>query len=377
MAPQPVSAARQRAEAMTGDASLVTGPLAGHHHETYVLSLPDGGGPIKVREPRSPILWFDRRCFRSEEELLRALKPYVPQVPGIVEVEGVGFQRFIEGRTLGAGHQDRRDRRDGRDRREGRRVPDAVLDQIVGLFRSLVTVTPGMLPVERRCSPEDAPQDGDSDGFLRRLVVFIADQVYERNRAEFGGLFRDLGVVDETLTRLEKNVSGLTQRPFSLLHADLHRHNIVIDPRGSLWAIDWELAMVGDPLYDLATHLYLMRYPVDQERRLIGAWCDTVESVRPGASRAWRRDLPLIMDFKRAQSVFTDVIRVALALCHPSGLRWADLPRAAGELERVILAAAVPLGLDEIPGRVRITRALIKWHSRPAARRPVLRTLTP
>ncbi|MER7055460.1 phosphotransferase [Streptomyces sp. NPDC000351] len=333
---------------MNCGSSLVKGPLKGYHHETYVLSPPGGPGPVKLREPRSTSLWFDRRCFRSEEELLRGLKGRVDRVPDVVDVAGMGLQTFIEGRTLGAHRW-----------RWGRRLPDAVFEQIVTLFRQMVPITAETLRVERRCSPQDAPEDGDTDGFLKRLIVFVGEQVYEANRADLGGLFEDLGVGDESLVRLEKSVAGLTGRPFCLLHADLHRENLVLDPRGRLWTIDWELAMVGDPLYDLATHLYLMRYPADQEARMIREWCEVVEAVRPGSSRAWKRDLRLITDFKRAQSVYTDTIRAAMSLRDQSGFRWAALPRAAGKLHDVLTAAAGPLGLEDVPGRREIMTALI------------------
>jgi hypothetical protein len=119
--------------------------------------------------------------------------------------------------------------------------------------------------------------------------------------------------------------------------------------------------MIGDPLYDLATHLYLMDYRADQRERVVRAWCDAVESVRPGASREWERDLRLITGFKRAQSVFTDVVRVSLSLRTASGPRWAALPRAAGRLQRIISRAAGPLGLDEVPGTVKVMAALARW----------------
>ncbi|MFJ3208940.1 MULTISPECIES: phosphotransferase [Streptomyces] len=335
---------------MSGGPALVRGPLKGYHHETYVIWPPGAAGPVKFREPRSAGLWFDRRCFQSEEELLRGLKGRIDQVPDIVDIGGLDLQTFIEGRTLGAY------------RRWGRRVPDVLFEQIVRLFRHMVPITADTLHVERRCSPQDAPEDGDSAGFLRRLVVFAEEQVYAANQAEFGGLFRDLGVGEESFTRLEESVCGLSERPFCLLHADLHRENFVVDPRGRLWTIDWELAMVGDPLYDLATHLYLMRLPADQEARMVREWCEVVESIRPGSSRGWERDLPLITDFKRAQSLFTDTIRLALSLRDESGFRWSALPRAAGKLERVLGAAAAPIGLASVPGRPQIMAALVRWH---------------
>ncbi len=341
---------------MNDGSSLVRGPLKGYHHETYVLSPPGGAGRVKLREPRATSLWFDRRCFQSEEELLRGLKGRVDRVPEVVDVEGMGLQTFIEGRTLGA------------HRRAGRPVPDAVFEQIVGVFRQMVPITAETLHVERRCSPQDAPADGDTDAFLKRLVVFVEEQVYATNREECGGLFAELGVRDEALVHLKKNVAGLSERPFCLLHGDLHRENFIIDPQGDLWTIDWELAMVGDPLYDLATHLYLMRYPADQEERLIGEWCEVVEGIRPGSSRAWENDLRLITAFKKGQSVFTDTVRAAKSL-RETGFRWAALPRVAGKLHDALAAAADPLGLEGVPSRRQVAAALVRWHRESAGTR--------
>ncbi|MFF8016077.1 phosphotransferase [Streptomyces sp. NPDC007929] len=335
---------------MSGDPSLVKGPLKGYHHETYVLSLPGRAGAVKVREPRAEILWFDRRCFGSEEELLKALQPHLSRIPDIVDVGGMALQAFIEGRTL------------GEQRRPGRRVCDGTFGQIVDVFGEMVRITPDMLDVERRCEDRDRAEDGDSDGFLERLVVFVEKQVYEKNHRNFAGLFHALGISEESFTLLRKQVLGLRERPFCLLHADLHRENFVLDPRQRLWVIDWELAMLGDPLYDLATHLYLMRYPADQEQRMVGAWCRVVEETRAGGSAGWEQDLPKILDFKRAQSVFTDVIRVALSLREEWGFNWVAVPVAAARLQKILTAAARPLGLTRVPSRSQIMTALVRWH---------------
>ncbi|MFF5571162.1 phosphotransferase [Streptomyces luteogriseus] len=342
---------------MSGDPNLVKGPLKGYHHETYVLALPGRTGAVKIREPRAEILWFDRRCFRSEEELLKALQAHLSRVPQIVDVGGMPLQSFIEGRTL------------GEHRRPGRRVVDATFGQIVDVFREMVRVTPPMLSVERRCEDRDRAEDGDSDGFLERLIVFVEEQVYEKNHRTFAGLFHALGISEESFTLLRKHVLGLQERRFCLLHADLHRENFVLDPDQRLWVIDWELAMLGDPLYDLATHLYLMRYPADQENRMVREWCRVVEEVRPGGSSGWERDLPMILDFKRAQSVFTDVIRVALSLREEWGFNWMAVPVAAVRLQKILAAAARPLGLAQVPSRPQIMAALVRWHGEREASR--------
>ncbi|WP_262061457.1 aminoglycoside phosphotransferase family protein [Streptomyces sp. STR69] len=348
MTPQ-LTGVRRRAAELVGESGVVDGPLEGYHHETYVLTMPGKTRIVKLREPRERILWFDRRCFRSEEALLRALDGRISRIPVIHEVEGMALQVFIEGRTLKSRTWD------------DRWVPDAVHGQIVDLFRELAQVTPNTLKVERSCEVEDRAEDGDCDDFLDRLIVFVEKQVYEKNSPDFGRLFTDLGLHPDAFVQLRKNVSGLTRRDFSLLHADLHRENFVLDPLNQLWSIDWELAMLGDPLYDLATHLYLMSYPADQERRMAEDWARAVRGVRPRSARGWADDLDRILAFKRAQSVFTDVIRLSLSLRDGSNIHEARLPAAVRKLQTIMTAAAEPLGLAEIPSGYRIAEALVRW----------------
>ena len=327
---------------------MISGPLKGYHHETYVLTMPGETRIVKLHEPRERILWFDRRCFRSEEALLRELHGRISRIPVIHDVEGMALQVFIEGHTLKSG------------RWGDRRIPEEVHGQIVDLFRELAHVTPNTLEVEHSCEAKDRADDGDCDGFLERLVVFVEDQVYEKNSPDFGRLFTDLGLHPDAFAQLRKNVSGLTRRDFCLLHADLHRETFILDPLNQLWSIDWELAMLGDPLYDLATHLYLMSYPADQERRMAEDWARAVRGVRPSSARGWAEDLDRILAFKRAQCVFTDVIRLSLSLRDGPNVNWVRLPSAVRKLQAIMTAAAAPLGLAEIPSRSRIAAALVR-----------------
>lgn len=367
MSPEAASLTRQRAVEMSGDESVVVGPLLGYHHETYVFPLPGTAGgaqPVrwKCREPRGGLLWFDRRCFVSEEQLLVSLGGRISGIPEIIEAGGVRLQRFVEGRTLGALCP------------SGLPVPDAVCRQIVRLFSELAEVTPETLPVERRCRAADRPENGDTDGFLERLVAFTEERVFWGNQQRFGTLFAELGLSGDCFKQLRKHVAGLSERPFCLLHADLHRENFIVDPDGRLWTIDWELALFGDPLYDLATHLYLMRYPARQAQHMARRWAAAVEGVRAGSAHGWQRDLHRLIGYKRAQSVFTDVIRVALSLDPGPDTLGRQLAEARRKLHRILAAAAGPLGLDSVPGHRQIEAALRGWvgdqdRSRPVARR--------
>lgn len=348
------STGRRRAGEMSADPDEVEGPLSGYHHETYVFPLPvetrvGGGGRWKCREPRESLLWFDRRCFDSEERLLTELQGHIDNIPDLIEVEGTVLQRFIEGDTLGALHA------------SGTAVPDEQFDQILALFRQLVAVTPHTLLVKRRCEPRDRAPEADSAGFLDRLIFFTEERVYGDNLPEYGELFADLKLDFDSFKQLRKHVAGLRDRPFCLLHADLHRENLIVDRERRLWAIDWELAMFGDPLYDLATHLYLMRYPLDQERRMTERWCALVESIRPGSSRGWRQDLPRLLDYKKAQSVFTDVIRTSQSLRLEAKADRNLLRRASWTVWDVLSRGAQPLGVEAVPSAPAIEAALARW----------------
>jgi len=353
------SPARDRAAEMSGHPSAVEGPLEGYHHETYVIPLPEavaGGdaGRGKCRSPRENLLWFDRRCFRSEERLLLALRGHMDgaAVPRVYTVADETFlQEFIEGRTLGDLYP------------SGEPVPDAIVDQLFVLFEKLADIAPGDLSVERRCTPDDRSDDHDCAGFLERLVLFAEERVYRYNRPRLGTLFDELGLGDGCFGALRERVAGLRPRRFCLLHADLHRENFVVDAGGRLWTIDWELAMFGDPLYDLATHLHLMRYPRWQHRLVAKRWAQVMEerwagSIWEGGTEGWEEDLEKLLDFKRAQSVFTDVVRATEFLTRGPGHDDGILTREARRVHSVLTAAERPLRLPCVPSPERIAAAL-------------------
>lgn len=349
------SAAGAHTPRASGGVDALVGPFKGYHNETYVLPLPGtevGQGDSwrwKFKSPRESILWFDRRCFLSEEELLVALAGRVTRIPEVKVEDGFRLQRFVEGKTLGASVA------------HGIRLPDAWVDQIITLFGELAGIAPHSLTVKRRCLRDDRAESGDSDGFLEGLIRFTEDHVYLANRPSFGGLFKDLGIGRSSFSVLRDRVAGMERRPFCLLHGDLHRENFIVDHRGELWVIDWELAMVGDPLYDLATHLHLMAYAPEQADEVARRWSLAVEEVLPGGSAGYKEDLDRLLDYKRAQSVFTDVIRTAQTLDTTEHRDDERLTPAATKLREVLAAATDALGLGTPPSRAHIANALERW----------------
>ncbi|WP_405599389.1 aminoglycoside phosphotransferase family protein [Streptomyces sp. NBC_01410] len=363
MAGHTASEVHRQAAELSGGARGIVGPLKGYHHETYALPLPEENllsaryARGKLRAPRPGVLWFDRRCFTSEDRLLMALQGRIDRIPETVEVaENVFLQGFIEGRTL------------ARWQLPGRSLAAGHVLQLRRLFRELVTIKVDELKdVPRTCETHGQRPacDDDSTAFLSRLIDFTGQRVYDDNAEQYGTLFEELGVRREALAGLGDSATLLTSRPFTLIHGDLHRHNFIVDTAGALWTIDWELAMIGDPLYELATHLHLMRYSPREEARIAELWAQEVEAARPGSSASWQQDLPRLLAYKRTQSVFTDVIRTAEALGPRTDPNWRALPRAAWKIRRALAAARDPLELKSVPTLRQVVSAYTRWFRLP------------
>ncbi|MGP4110001.1 phosphotransferase family protein [Streptomyces sp. 4N509B] len=317
------------------------------NHRIWNILRPSGElasmGPLKAGRARPGVHRFDPRCFESEEDLLVELAllgvARIPQVhrigPADLLVHG-----YIEGETLAA------------HRPPGTPLTSRQLRQLMDRFAGLAAIPPASLELVHGC-PADARPHGSRE-FLRGLIRFTRRHVYAVHRPELHGLFGRLGLHAGVLAEdgpLARAANRLTHRPFCLLHGDLHRDNLIVARAdGALWTIDWELALLGDPVYDLATHLHLMGYPAAQERRVVERWATAVTGSLPGAADGLEEDLPRYRAYKRVQSVFTDVIRQAHAVRAAAPDEVVPrLSRAVDVVTTVLRNAGDDLGLDETP----------------------------
>jgi hypothetical protein len=272
-------------------------------------------------------------------------------VPEVIGDGPVSVHRFIQGRTLGAV------------RGPGSRIRRRHFGQLLELYRSLARYDTGSLADLSRIGSGDPDRagGGDSTAFLLGLIEYTDQRVYRLNRREFGRLFAALGVPDDALARLAKDITDdpLTPRPYILLHGDLHRENLIVDLAGDLWAIDWELAGIGDPLYDLATHLHLMRYPGGQGRRMVRRWAAAVSAECAGAAEGAMEDLPKYLAYKRVQSVYTDVLRAVRSPVAPADRH--ERLHAARPVRDALVAAADALLVDRVPTLREIESVLAHW----------------
>ncbi|WP_426569251.1 phosphotransferase family protein [Streptomyces canus] len=331
-------------------------PTSGHHNHNYVVPLTEDvarllgrepGTNVTVRIPRSGAPSVVIRTWRREAAILDAVRGALPHAPEcLVEQPGFAIHSYVEGTPLSAVCVN------------GKPVDTLLVEALAELLARMTEVRVGALPSLPAAWPAGRT---DTQGFLRTLARLADQQIRKPNWHEFGGLFTALGIPEDALLRFAEQVPAMTRRPYSLLHADLHRDNVIVSYDGDppLVCVDWELATYGDPLHDLATHLVRMRYPAQQRSEVIDAWLAAMQRVRPAAVHGLGRDLRHYLDFEWAQSVYPDVMRAARSL--EESCTGKRLDEATAEVRRALKTAARPLGLSNVPTKDEIEKALIRW----------------
>ncbi|CAM5605340.1 hypothetical protein SCANM63S_03218 [Streptomyces canarius] len=331
----------------------------GFHHQNYVVPLSEPvarllgrepGVPVTVRVRRAGALPVVIRTWQNEPAILRAVSRLLPNVPEcLAEGDGFAIHSHVDGVPLSSVCGD------------GKPVDGLLTRALAGLLAETAQVrSSATLPPLPSLWPRNYT---DSQGFLQALARMADLQIRQPNWAVFGGLFAALGVPEDALVRLAERVPAMARRPYSLLHTDLHRDNVIMSYGGDppLVRVDWELASYGDPLHDLATHLVRMRYPDHQEKEVVDAWACAMQAVRPAAVNGVARDLPHYLAFERAQSVYPDVMRAARSL--QDSFDQKSLDEATARVHRALELAAEPLRLGQVPGEREIEGILHRWRA--------------
>jgi aminoglycoside phosphotransferase (APT) family kinase protein len=270
-------------------AARCAGPdaMSGYYHHNVRVDPP--GGPVLVRIPLPGAEQMDLHIW-EEWDVLRAVAPHVDLVPRLLHVSAdppYQIHEFVAGRQL------------NRLAPRGSPVPPAVVPGVLALFDRLSRIPLEALPP----LPEGWPDAEQSSDFAR-LLSGHTQRVHDENRVKFGALFRALRIPDDPLATIVAGWPALRPRPFQLLHADVHRQNLLISPRGVVF-LDWELALWGDPVYDLAVHIHKMTYLDDELRGLLDRW--EAATGLPGTS--WRDDLAAYLRHEQAKSALVHTIR--------------------------------------------------------------------
>jgi aminoglycoside phosphotransferase (APT) family kinase protein len=343
-------------------------PLQGHHHTNYRAPLTSEmasrlrlpvGTPVLVRIPRRDTLRVVFKTWDDETAVLDAIRGRVDHAPVCLDHDRMSsaVHTYVAGVPL-----------------------SRTCDDVRNVARPLITVmAEGLARLTRVDAdavpprPTGWPGPAESREFLRKVVELTERDVREPNWEYFGRTFERLGVRAGALRKLADRVPRMTRRPFSLLHGDLHRDNVIVTSDGEppVVFVDWELASYGDPLHDLAVHLVRTGHTPAQRDAAISAWTRAVREWRPDAANGLAEDLKHYIAFERTLSVFPDVMRTlrSLELQSPSEQQlWTATRRVHGALT----AAAGWLAVDRVPPLTEILWVLERWtqyaHGAPIGR---------
>jgi thiamine kinase-like enzyme len=150
----------------------------------------------------------------------------------------------------------------------------------------------------------DWPEDGDTAAFGRALSD-TTESVYQRFRRRYWWALREFQVPTDPLCGVRARWLSMSVRPFCLLHCDIHRKNMILTADRVMF-LDWELALWGDPLYDLAVHISKMGYLEDERDRVVDEW----RRVMPAAARnGWSEDLATYLVHEHVKEALVGCIR--------------------------------------------------------------------
>jgi aminoglycoside phosphotransferase (APT) family kinase protein/cellobiose-specific phosphotransferase system component IIA len=265
-----------------------TDPASGFYNYNIRLDVPPAPVIVRMPIPGSDIM--DLMVW-PEADTLRAIRGTVRHAPRLLYASDQPrfmIINFLSGRLL----DDFAPR--------GTAVPAHVINDVIDLFRQLGQISRERLPAV----PDQWPSDGRTADF-GRILSTLTRNVHRRFLPEFGDLFAALGMPTDPLATVENRWETLHPRPFRLAHTDIHRKNIIVHEHTSYF-LDWELALWGDPLYDLAVHLHKMAYQDNETTAVISGWADAAHGP---ASHAWRPDLDVYLAHERVKSAIVDTVR--------------------------------------------------------------------
>ncbi|MGV9250592.1 phosphotransferase [Streptomyces sp. NPDC003697] len=167
-----------------------------------------------------------------------------------------------------------------------------------------------------------------------QLVLLVAGLPKESRQ-----LARLLGLPDASrLGQILSRYQVSPRRP-ALLHGDLNPWNLVRRSDAlALTIIDWEMALIGDPLYDLARHMHLTPTRPEIRERMFRRW----EGRLPAEYTAgWRQDWRVYRWIETVRSAYVDLDRLVTG----AGLDAPNVRRAVDSYAMTLAVATGSLGL--------------------------------
>ncbi len=213
-------------------------------------------------------------------------------------------------------------------------VPAVVTSAVSNLLKTLSEVAVDIRPAPLPDQPWADVPDGDTSGFINALATWLSG-IYACASDATRSFLAEIGIWNDPFIAIRKQFRP-SSRPFRLCHGNLGRPNIMVDTEGVVSFIDWELAVWGDPLWDIAAHLHRMRYPHIQNkfvRQELLASCRGFSGLNSQYD-----ELRTFLYVERCRSLIIDAIRDLRAIAAGT---MENLPGAAADYAAKLSQASV------------------------------------
>lgn len=266
----------------------------GYHNENHEINVNEKRYVIRI-----PVADFDAVDIRlyDENEVLLALEEIAFPIPhprylGTFYLEGrpASVHSYLPGEALRSLLPN------------DEALPSKYLPGFLSILKELHARKE--IPLPKRGDYEDCPSFYRYD---RSFIVALVGKWFGRYQA----FYEKLGYPSDLGLLFPDEEGKVGERPFAMCHCDLHRGNVLVDDKGALSLIDWELFQLSDPLYDLAIHLHKMFYEEAQEKELLDAYFRAFPELDPVSSKA---AIKAYRDMEEVKSATIDVLRLLIEL---------------------------------------------------------------
>jgi hypothetical protein len=183
------------------------------------------------------------------------------------------------------------------------RAPDSFVEFVALVMSELYKIRRGSLGEVLPESPWQ--QDSQDSAFLPVLLNWLA-RIYESAGPVTRKCMRALGIPDNPFNATHFRIDH-SRRSFRLCHGDIQRPNFLIAAGDRYALLDWEMAVWGDPVWDIACHMHRAAYPPDQERGALGRLLRSCPEWDASASELAAYESYLMIE--RYRSLVLDCIR--------------------------------------------------------------------
>lgn len=264
--------------------------LAGWYNDN--MRVTSSSGQVIVRVPRLIVEFDPEPRMFNEASVLSCLNDLELPVP-IVLFSSSHFQihQHIGGRPLSFSHPD------------GSLVPEIALTTISQIQNSLGTVDRDRIRLLGPSKRYYSERYMSCNGFSQQLRLWLSS-VYSKSTNLAKSVLAEVGVTENPFK--QPCILTNSSRNLRLCHGDLGRGNCLWD-ENNLFLIDWELALWGDPAWELASYLHRFVLHDRQESLAISMH---VESQPEALVEAFLKDMSLYRTQEIDRSVVIDGIRL-------------------------------------------------------------------